>query len=101
MERTNAEIYDAVLDVKEKVISLKEHVNDRNETIERNMKQLSDRIDNKVDKRDLLTLLGFRLMENRAVRWAAGVIAFTALASLVSQRWYPWLQAVTEALKHI
>lgn len=97
--RSIAEVYDAVLDVKQSVLDtkesvmiLKEHVNDRNEAIEDHIGLLESRLTKKIDDDQILRILLWKLANNPIVRWAGGVIAFTALAAVASSAWFPVLK---------
>lgn len=89
--RTNNDIYAVVLDVREDVIEvkqrmvdLKEHVN---EEIELLRKDFSRKIDGKLDSAALLTSVGFRLLNNQWVRWGFSGVILATLATLSLQHW--------------
>ncbi len=92
-----SEVYDAVLDVKEIVLNvkgdmvdLKQHVNDELET-------MNLVIDHKLDDGQLLTSLGFSLLNNRWLRWIFGA-AMAALFSTVAVK--QWSGPVVEGIQH-
>ncbi len=104
--RSVAEVYDAVLDVKagvldvkNDVITLKIHVNERNEAIEEHIEQLRTAIDGKLSNGELLTSLGFALMNHRWIRWTVGVLATAVLGRLAVQQWSGSLAHVAEFLR--
>ena len=94
-----------VLEVKASLLDLREHVNDRNEAIEEHIGQLRSLIDGKLDDDELLTSIGFKLLNNRIIRWAVGALAVSAVSSVVVQHWQgplaDILRFVLHALQHI
>jgi hypothetical protein len=76
-----------VLDVREKVVDLKGHVNDE-------IALMHAEIASKQDSSSLLGSVGFQLLNNKAVRWALGSTAVAAFATVVSSHWVPWLEWV-------
>lgn len=103
--RTLAQVYDAVLDVKETVLevktdmlALKEHVNDRNEAIEEHIELIKTQIDGKLGADQLLTSLGFKLLNNKWARWTVGVVGFTVVSTILTSQWYPILKHAINTL---
>ena len=93
-KRTHEELYEAILknreisvDTREKVVELKEHVNDEIETMQ-------SLLDTKLDSDHLLPTLGVQILVNRRLRWILGITISTVLASIVSQHWLPWIDRV-------
>lgn len=83
----HGDIYDAILDVRsdvadlrEQFIDLKGHVNDERD-------DMLALINQKVDKDDLLTSLGERVMRMRFVRWGFGVVAAATVSTVVVRNW--------------
>jgi hypothetical protein len=113
-DRTVDEIYDVVLEVKEKVIvnighiiDLKEHVNDEVQLLRESYDTLSahraqDRLDlfeairGKQNSSDLLRSVIFQALNNKAVRWALGASVVSAFATVVSSHWIPWLERIAQ-----
>lgn len=85
--RSLDDVYAVILDVKGDVLDLKEHVNDEVELLQKSMKAMDARIDGKLDNAELLTSLGFKLANNRAFRWGAGVIAATTVSTVAVREW--------------
>jgi hypothetical protein len=85
--RTAEDVYAAVLDVKEDVlgvkadvIALKKHVND-------DVESLRAIIDGKLDDDQLLTSLGFKMLNNRWFRWMFGALSTSILATYAVTHW--------------
>ncbi len=85
--RTNNDIYEVVLDVKEKVIgvegqmvALQRHVNEE-------IDLLRGDIAEKLDDDQLLATLTVQLLTNRWFRWLIGGLLTAALASIAVSHW--------------
>lgn len=84
---TNLDIYDKVLDVKNEVILLREHVNDRSEAMEKNIRLLTVRIDEKADKTALLTSIVFHFLTVSYIRWGVGALSVAMAATISRDHW--------------
>lgn len=85
------------LDLKDEFIDFKNNeFRTLGEHVNHEVQLLSTKIDGKLDADELLTSLGFKLLNNRAFRWCLGVLAFTALASIASSEWFPLLTRLFE-----
>ncbi len=115
MTKTNEDIYNALLAVREEVlvgsvvstkdsvVDLKKHVNDRNEAIELSLLDFRGELlalkRTKADKTQLLTSIGFKLLAKPAARWALGAIAAGILTTTVTgSHWLPDVQSWLDTL---
>ena len=103
--RTNDDLHEAILGVKGDVINvrtevlglrgdfngLREHVNDEVELLRDRIDRQDTKIDGKLDNDDLLTSLGFKLLNNRWARWVAGLAVTSVVATAIRSEWYPWI----------
>jgi len=100
-EKTNDEIYEIVLDTRTHVVELREDFVDLKSHVNDQLEVMSKQIDGKLDDNQLLTSLGFKLLNNKAGRWVIGVITFTALATIASERWLPIVHKIVGLLTGI
>lgn len=66
---------------------LKEHVNDDVAALRGVIDRMDTKIDGKLSDDQLLTSLGFKLLNNQAIRWVAGAVAAGIAGTVVYQEW--------------
>lgn len=116
VERTNDDIYEAVLDTRgkvndlaEKVEGLREHVNDEREKmmilINANIARVAAVEAEKLDRDslpiELLKSIGFKLMNRGLIRWAVGAAAAWAVGTVVWFQGPGIAQSVIRAILHL
>lgn len=86
-ERSINDVYSVVLDTKGEVLGLREDFTDLKGHVNDQLELMNIRIEQKVDKTELLTSLGFKLFNNKAVRWTAGVILTATVSTVAVKQW--------------
>lgn len=81
------EIYGAVLDVRTTVADLRDQVSDLKGHVNDERAEMMVLINRKVDKDDLLTSFGERLLRLGPVRWFLGVVAAATVSTTLVQHW--------------
>jgi len=94
MPKTTDEIYEAVLEVKSEVldskleiITLRQHVNHEVEILTDKVWGIDKRIDGKLSADQLLTSIGFKLLNIKWIRWALGGVAAATITQVAASHW--------------
>lgn len=118
-DEDHREIMDAILDVRNEVVGgrnevsalredfvdLKQYVNHEQTAMIQSMQsfraEFIEKLDGKLSADQLLTSLGFRLLNNRWVRWAVGVIGFTAFGTFATDLWIRYGSVIHDAFRSL
>lgn len=64
------------------------------ETTNHRLDAFTAALDGKLDNGELLTSLGFKLMNHKTVRWAAGLIATVVIGTAAYQHWASFFEGL-------
>lgn len=106
---TNSQLKDAILDVRAEVVELKnEFVNFKNDDfanlrqhVNHEVELLRGEIDKKLNATEVLSVMGYRLLANKFVRWAIAVTLISAIAATSGHQWVPLLNKIVQGIPYL